>query len=55
MLEVLERCFPEQLASTEWQERLRTLLPSHGTDAVDDPVALSTMRERSNALLGLSA
>jgi len=55
MLEVLERCFPERLASRDWQQRLRTLLPSHGTDAVDDPVALAQMRERSNAVLGLTA
>jgi malate dehydrogenase (quinone) len=55
MLEVLQRCFADKLATQAWQERLQALLPSHGIDAVDQPAALKQMRERSNALLGLTA
>ncbi len=55
MLEVLERCFGDQLATPEWQERLRGVLPSHGADELLNAAVLKKMRERSDALLGLSA
>ena len=54
MLEVLQRCFPDRLASNRWQERLRRLLPSFNQDLQADPAVLLTMRERSDAVLGLS-
>jgi malate dehydrogenase (quinone) len=54
MLEVLQRCFPERLASAEWQERLLALLPSFYSDPKNDPDVLKGMRERSDGLLGLS-
>ena len=55
MLEVLERCFPERLASEHWQQRLQALLPSYGEDPIADPAVLQSMRQRSNSLLGLQA
>ena len=54
MLEVLQRCFPERLASADWQERLKELLPSFYSDPKSDPDLLKGMRERSDGLLGLS-
>ena len=54
MLEVLQRCFKDRLASAPWQERLRALLPSIGGDPVRDPDLLLAMRQRSDALLGLT-
>ena len=55
MLEVLQRCFPERLASADWQERLTALLPSFYSDPKSDPDVLKGMRERSDGLLGLSS
>ena len=55
MLEVLERCFKAQLDSAAWQQRLRDLLPSINGDPQHDPQVLRRMRERSNAVLGLTA
>ena len=55
MLEVLERCFKAQLESAAWQQRLRDLLPSIDADPQSDPQVLRRMRERSNAVLGLTA
>ena len=52
MLEVLQRCFPERLASADWQERLLALLPSFYSDPKSDPDVLKGMRERSDGLLG---
>ena len=53
MLEVLERCFAAQLATPEWQERLRAVLPSNQLHPLQNPEVLQRMRERSDALLGL--
>ncbi|AII47319.1 MAG: malate:quinone oxidoreductase [Synechococcus sp. BS301-5m-G54] len=55
MLEVLERCFPQRLASEHWQQRLQALLPSYGEDPIADPAVLQSMRQRSNSLLDLKA
>ena len=55
MLEVLERCFNQQLNSDAWQQRLQALLPSIHEDPQQDPQVLNRMRERSDALLGLTA
>ena len=55
MLEVLQRCFGERLASESWQQRLRQLLPSWGRDPIAEPATLEAMRQRSDALLGLQA
>ncbi|WP_392345386.1 malate:quinone oxidoreductase, partial [Parasynechococcus sp.] len=55
MLEVLQRCFQPQLNRPAWQQRLRELLPSIEGDPQRDPEVLRRMRERSDAVLGLTA
>ena len=55
MLEVLQRCFKQRLDSDAWQQRLQALLPSINDDPEQDPNVLNRMRERSDALLGLTA
>ncbi|MEB3241116.1 MAG: malate:quinone oxidoreductase [Synechococcus sp.] len=54
MLEVLERCFPQQLVSEAWRSRLSRLLPSYGHDLNGDADLLMATRQRSNAVLGLT-
>ena len=54
MLEVLERCFPLQLASESWRSRLSQLLPSYGHDLNGNAELLMATRQRSDALLGLT-
>ena len=54
MLEVLQRCFKQRLNSEAWQQRLQALLPSINEDPQQDPQVLQRMRERSDALLGLT-
>lgn len=55
MLEVLQRCFKTQLDRPAWQQRLRDLLPSIEGDPQQDSEVLLRMRERSDAILGLTA
>ena len=53
MLEILQRCFADRLASPAWQQRLKSLLPSYGQDLNADGERLQRSRDRSDALLGL--
>ena len=50
MLEVLERCFPQRLASEHWQQRLQALLPSYG----EDPIADGDERNEKKGCLSVS-
>ena len=51
ILDVLERCFPEQLASEAWQHRLRQLLPSYGYDLNANAELLLATQQRNDSLL----
>ncbi len=53
MLEVLQRCFPDQLASKNWQEKLKALIPSYGESLVEDAALLSRVRRGTLDTLGL--
>ncbi|MFL0774145.1 MAG: malate:quinone oxidoreductase [Prochlorococcus sp.] len=53
MLEVLQRCWGERLATAAWQQRLKQLLPSFGLNTSTDPSQCRARRERSDALLQL--
>ena len=55
MLDVLNRCFSQQLATQAWQERLRSLLPFYGQDLNADADLLEQVRRRSDALLGIQS
>ena len=54
MIDVIERCFREKVGSSEWQSRLRTLVPSYGRSLVEDADLLESVRQRTLATLGLS-
>ncbi|WP_320675061.1 malate:quinone oxidoreductase [Prochlorococcus sp. MIT 1341] len=53
MLEVLRRCWPEQMESVSWQKKLVELLPSYGQDPLLDSGCIKSMRSRSDHLLGI--
>ncbi len=53
MLDVLERCFPEKFASSEWQARMKELVPSYGQSLVEDEELLTHVRERTLSTLKL--
>lgn len=44
MLNLLDRVFPEQVASAEWQEKLTDILPSYGQRLAENPELLSEVR-----------
>ena len=53
MLEVLQRCWPERLASEAWRQRLLQLIPAWGADLAADAPQLTRWRQHSNRVLGL--
>ena len=53
MLEVMQRCWPERLASGPWRQRLQQLIPAWGADLAADAEQLAQWRQHSDRVLGL--
>ena len=53
MLGLLERCFPEQLRSEAWQQKLREMIPSYGQPLGDHPVLCREVRKYTSEVLDL--
>ncbi|MGM8930459.1 malate dehydrogenase (quinone) [Salinicola halophyticus] len=54
MLTLLEKVFPEQVASPEWQAKLKAMIPSFGKALSDNPQLLYDARAMSRELLELT-
>jgi malate dehydrogenase (quinone) len=55
MLDIVERCFPEKLASPEWQNKLKTMIPSYGLDLTQDAELLRSIRQTTLGTLELDS
>lgn len=55
MLQVLDKCFAEEMASPEWQAKLQEMIPSYGQSLQDDAELLRTVRQQTLATLGLGS
>ena len=53
MLELLEKCFKEEILSENWQKKLSEMVPSYGSKLADDPEAFSKIHARVDRELGL--
>ena len=53
MLGLIERCFPEKITSTEWQTKLKTMIPSYGQSLVKNPALCDEVRAWTSKVLGL--
>lgn len=53
MLKLLERIFPQQVASDEWQAKLKALIPSYGKSLADNPRLLHDVRAQTREVLEL--
>lgn len=53
MIEVIERCFGSRVASVDWQQKLKQMIPSYGESLDENEALLHTVRERTLATLGL--
>ncbi len=54
MLNVLAKCFPQQLATPAWQEKLTSLIPSYGQKLADNPELLRRLRQETAQALELA-
>ena len=53
MLELLNRCFKDQLATPEWKDKLMQMIPSYGQKLAETPALCDQVREWSNTVLEL--
>ena len=51
MIDVIRRCFPEQIATPEWQAKLKQMVESYGEDLVADDELLRRVRKRTLSVL----
>ncbi|WP_029596558.1 malate:quinone oxidoreductase [Flavobacterium sp. ACAM 123] len=54
MIDVVGRCFKEELASPEWQEKIKKMIPSHGQSLNDNPVLSDEIRKNTAIALKLN-
>lgn len=54
MIDVLTKCFPESIASTKWQKKLKQLIPSFGQSIAKDSDLCKKTRVRTSEILKLN-
>lgn len=54
MLGLLQKCFPQQASSPQWQDKLKEMIPSYGRSLGDDERLLKQVRQWTGSVLGLS-
>ena len=53
MLNLLQTCFKNELATDDWQKKLRKMIPSYGQSLADNEQLCTDMRAWTNKTLGL--
>ena len=53
MLDLLKRCFPQQLSTPDWQEKLKKMIPSYGKPLGRDEQLSDEVRDYTTRILGL--
>ena len=53
MINVIERCFSAQLSSTDWQQKMKKLVPSYNESLIDNAELLMQVRKRTLSTLQL--
>lgn len=54
MLDLIGRCYPDQIKSAEWQRKLKEMIPSYGQVLANDPTLGQQLRQRTSEVLGLA-
>jgi malate dehydrogenase (quinone) len=55
MLELLARCFPQQISSEKWVTSLQALIPSYGEHLLENRALFDRVRSWTSEILGLRA
>jgi len=54
MVDLIDRCFKDQLATAEWQHKMKSMIPSYGQTLNDDPELLDEIRNNTANVLKLN-
>lgn len=54
MLDLLKRCFPDQLYTDAWQQKLKEMIPSFGQILANNPELGQRLRKQTGEVLGLT-
>lgn len=54
MLDLLARCFPQQMQSARWQDILKTMIPAYGQSLIDNATLLADIRNQTESILHLT-
>ncbi|MCX2576209.1 malate:quinone oxidoreductase [Pedobacter sandarakinus] len=55
MLELLDRCFKEDLATDEWQNKIKEMIPTYGAELANDATLCEATRARTSKVLEIEA
>jgi len=55
MIELLNKCFPEKMNSTEWKIALKKMIPSYGESLIENGALLRKIRQHTTKILNLEA
>jgi len=55
MLELLAKCFPQQISSEKWVTSLQALIPSYGEHLLENRALFDRVRSWTSEILGLRA
>ncbi len=55
MLELLAKCFPQQIAGEKWVTSLQALIPSYGEHLLENRALFDRVRSWTSEVLGLRA
>ena len=53
ILQVLEKCFPAAMKSSDWKKQLAEMVPAYRINLAEDQAAFDEFGAKANALLGL--
>lgn len=53
MLDVIEKMFPDEIKSKEWQQAIQTMIPSYGTSLIKNSTLCLETRKRTTEILKL--
>ena len=54
MLDLLNKCFPKQVKSDAWQQKLKAMIPSYGQVLSNNPELGGQLRKHTSQVLGLT-
>ncbi len=54
MITLLNKCFPTQMASSDWKAKLKAIVPSFGESLITNAALCESIREKTSAVLKLN-